>query len=137
MKSYSKGITIIEAVISMMIAGFALVGMLRLYSLGAIQSSIVRHKVMSINIAQAEIEGLINKGYEVITQEISQSIYPKTQIVKIDTGKTDNTDDDINGTMITNISGIIEGYKVTATISWNDYYGPVNEIAESIITSYL
>jgi len=137
MKSYSRGITIIEAIISIMITGFALVGMLRLYSLGAIQSSIVRHKVMAMNIAQAEIEGLINKGYETISQEINQGVYPKTQAAKIDTGKTGSADDDINGTMITSISSVTEGYKITATISWNDYYGPMSEIAASIVTSYL
>jgi len=137
MKSYNKGMTIIEVVISIMITGFVLVGMLQLYSLGAIQSNLARHKVMAVNITQAEIEGLINKGYETITQEINQGIYPKTQDVKIDTGKTGNASDDINGTMITSISNVSEGYKVTANVSWNDYYGAMSEVITSTITSYL
>jgi len=137
MENYNKGMTIIEVVISIMITGFILVGMLQLYSLGAIQSNLARHKVMAVNITQAEIEGHINKGYETITQEINQGIYPKTQDVKIDAGKTGNTDDDINGTMITSISNVSEGYKVTANVSWNDYYGAMSEVVTSTITSYL
>jgi hypothetical protein len=138
MKSYNKGITIIEVVVSMIITGSVLVGMLHLYSVGAIQSNIVRHKVMAVNITQAEIEGLINKGYETIDSEVKKgTIYPKTQDVKIDTGKTGNASDDINGTMITNISKVNEIYKVTVNISWSDYYGTVNEVLESTIASYL
>jgi len=133
MKSFSKGITIIEAVVSIMIAGFVLVGMLRLYSLGDVQSILSRHKIMAMNIAQAEIESLISASYE----EIDINSYPVTKVVKIDTGRTNNTDDDINGTMITSIANISEGYKVTATISWNDYYGQMSEVVTSTITSYL
>jgi len=133
MKSFSRGITIIEAVVSIMIVGFVLVGMLRLYSLGDVQSVLSRHKIMAMNIAQAEIESLISASYE----EINISSYPVTKAVKIDTGKTSNASDDINGTMITDISSISEGYKATATISWNDYYGQMSEVVTSIITSYL
>lgn len=129
----NKGLTIIEVVISIMITGFVLVGMLKLYSLGAIQSNLARHKVMAVNIAQAEIEGLISATYEGITL----SDYPMTKTVKIDTGKTGNTSDDIDGTMITNISNVSEGYKVTIDVSWIDYYGGMNEVVTSIITSYL
>lgn len=133
MKSFSRGITIIEAVVSIMIVGFVLVGMLRLYSLGDVQSVLSRHKIMAINIAQAELEFLINASYE----EININSYPVTKTVKIDTGKTNTTSDDIDGTMITSISSISEGYKVTATISWNDYYGQMSEVVTSTITSYL
>ncbi|MCX5693092.1 MAG: type II secretion system protein [Candidatus Omnitrophica bacterium] len=133
MKSYRKGITIIEVVVSMMIAGFVLVGMLQLYSLGAAQSNLARHKVMAVNIAQAEIESLVSATYEGITL----SNYPMTKTVKIDTGKTDNASDDINGTMITSISNVSEGYKVTVDISWTDYYGAMSEVLTSTITSYL
>ncbi len=133
MKSSSMGMTIIEAVVSIMIVGFVLVGMLRLYSLGDAQSILSRHKIMAMNIAQAEMESLISASYE----GINISSYPVTKAVKIDTGKTSNASDDINGTMVTSISSISEGYKVTATISWNDYYGQMNEVVTSIITSYL
>lgn len=125
--------TIIEAVISIMIAGFVLAGILRLYSLGAVQSNIARHKVMAVNIAQAEIETLVNASYE----NINISGYPVTKNVKIDTGRTDNVNDDINGTMVISISDTGEGYKVTVTVSWNDYYGMITEVMTSVITSYL
>jgi type II secretory pathway pseudopilin PulG len=133
MKGFSRGMTIIEAVVSIMIVGFVLVGMFRLYSLGDAQSVLSRHKIMAMNIAQAEIESLISVSYE----GIDSSSYPVTKTVKIDTGKTNATGDDINGTMITSISSIDEGYKATATVSWNDYYGQMNEVVTSIITSYL
>jgi len=133
MKSFSRGMTIIEAVVSIMIVGFVLVGMLRLYSLGDVQSILSRHKIMAMNIAQAEIESLISASYE----GINSNSYPVTKTVKIDTGKTSNASDDINGTMVTSISSISEGYKATATISWNDYYGQMSEVVTSIITSYL
>ena len=133
MKNYSKGLTIFEVVVSIVIVGFIVVGMLQLYSLGAIQSSIVRHKLMAANLAQAEIESLISASYE----SINMINYPMSKTVKIDTGKTSNTADDINGTMITSISNVSEGYKIIVTVSWNDYYWAVNEVLESTITSYL
>jgi hypothetical protein len=130
MKGYSKGLTIIEAVVSIMIVGFSLVGMLQLYSVGAIQANITRHKVMAVNKAQEEMEFRISLGFDAT----NPGIY--SDIVKIDTGKTNNTSDDINGTMVTNIVSVSEGYKVTVTVSWNDHYGAMSEIAESMITSY-
>lgn len=133
MKSYSKGLTIFEVMVSMVIAGFIVVGMLQLYSLGAIQSSIVRHKLMATNLTQAEIESLISASYE----SINMINYPMTKTVKIDTGKTSNTTDDINGTMITSISNVSEGYKIIVTVSWNDYYGAMSEVMASTVTSYL
>lgn len=133
MKSYSKGLTIFEVVVSIVIVGFIVVGMLQLYSSGAIQSSIVRHKLMAANLAQAEIESLINVSYE----GINIINYPMSKTVKIDTGKTSNTADDINGTMITSISNVSEGYKIIVTVSWNDYYGAMNEVMTSTVTSYL
>ena len=136
-KSGPNGLTIFEVMVSMVIVGFVLVGMIQLYSMGAVQSSITRHKLMAVNLAQAEIEGLINKGYKTITQEINQGIYPKTQIVKIDTGKTGNASDDISGTMITSIANVSEGYKITVNVSWNDYYGAMSEVVTSTMTSYI
>jgi len=128
-----RAMTIIEVVVSILIVGFVLVGMLRLYTLGAIQSNITRHRLMAANLAQAEIESLRNSSYE----GISPGSYPLTQSVKIDTGKTGNSSDDINGTMRTVVSTIPEGYKIIVTVSWNDYYGVVNEVVESTITSYI
>ena len=131
-KNMSNGLTIFEVVVSMVIVGFVLVGMIQLYSLGAVQSSITRHKLMAVNLAQAEIESLISASYE----SINPGNYPVTKTVKIDTGKTTADTDDINGTMVTNIIPISEGYKVRVTVSWNDYYGAMSEVMETIITSY-
>ena len=133
MKSCNKGMTIIEVVVSIMIVSFVLVGMLRLYSLGAAQSNLARHKIMAVNIAQAEIESLISATYE----GINLSNYPMTKAVKIDTGRTGNANDDINGTMVTSISSVNEAYKITAVVSWTDYYGAMSEVVTSTITSYL
>lgn len=130
MKANKDGMTLIEAIVSIFIVTFMLVGMMRLYSLGRIQSVIARHKIMAINQAQAEIEGLKNTPYNYI------SIGTFTQTVIIDTGETDSTSDDITGTMLTEISSIDEGYKLIVTVSWNDYYGAQSEILESSITSY-
>lgn len=128
-----KGITLIEAIVSIFIVAFMLVGMMRLYSLGNIQTELARHKVMAINLAQAEIENLKNVSYEGIVL----SNYPLTQTVKIDTGETSATTDDIDGTMVTQILTITQGYKAIITVSWNDYYGGITEVLESTITSYL
>lgn len=133
MKSCNKGMTIIEVVVSIMIVSFVLVGMLRLYSLGAAQSNLARHKIMAVNIAQAEIESLISATYE----GINLSNYPMTKAVKIDTGRTGTANDDINGTMVTSISSVNEAYKITAVVSWTDYYGAMSEVVTSTITSYL
>ncbi|MDP2912221.1 MAG: hypothetical protein Q8N76_07825, partial [Candidatus Omnitrophota bacterium] len=119
--------------VSMVIVGFVLVGMLQLYSLGAVQSSIARHKLMAVNLAQAEIESLISASYE----SINTSNYPVTKTVKIDTGKTASASDDMSGTMITSVASISEGYKITVNISWNDYYGAMSEVVTSTMTSYL
>ncbi len=128
-----SGLTLIEIIVSIFIVAFMVVGMLRLYSLGRIQSLISRHKIMAINLAQAEIENLKNTGYE----DIILSNYPLTQNVIIDTGETASVADDLNGTMITLVSVVDQGYKAIVTVSWNDYYGVINEILESTIISYL
>jgi len=131
--SNKKGLTLIEAIVSIFIVAFMVVGMVRLYSLGAIQSVLAKHKVMAANIAQAEIENLRNNTYEGITL----ADYPVTQMVKIDLGETTDAADDINGAMVTQVQPVSEGYKLIVTVSWNDYYGVVNEVMESTITSYL
>ena len=132
-KSRPNGLTIFEVVVSMVIVGFVLVGMIRLYSLGAVQSSITRHKLMAVNLAQAEIESLISASYE----GINTGNYPVTKTVKIDTGKTAAASDDISGTMITSVASVSEGYKITVNVSWNDYYGAMSEVVTSTMTSYL
>ena len=132
-KSRPNGLTIFEVVVSMVIVGFVLVGMIRLYSLGAVQSSITRHKFMAVNLAQAEIESLISASYE----SINTGNYPVTKTVKIDTGKIVAASDDISGTMITSIANISEGYKITVNVSWNDYYGAMSEVVTSTMTSYI
>ena len=129
----NKGITLIEVIVSIFIVAFMLVGMIRLYSLGNIQSVIARHKTMAINLAQAEIEDLKNTSYE----GILLASYPLVKQVKIDTGETAGTTDDIDGVMVTEISAISQGYKVIVNISWSDYYGIITEVLESTITSYL
>lgn len=133
MKNRPNGLTIFEVVVSMVIVGFVLVGMIQLYSLGAVQSSIARHKLMAVNLAQAEIESLISASYE----NINTGNYPVTKTVKIDTGKTASASDDINGTMITSVASVSEGYKITVNISWNDYYGMMSEVVTSTMTLYL
>jgi prepilin-type N-terminal cleavage/methylation domain-containing protein len=129
----SRGLTLIEVMVSIFIVAFILVGMMRLYSLGSIQLEIARHKMMAINLAQAEIENLRNSSYEGITL----SNYPITQTVKIDTGRTSSINDDINGAMVTDISPISEGYKIVVSVSWTDYYGAMGEVLESTLTSYI
>ena len=129
----NKGITLIEVIVSIFIVAFMLVGMMRLYSLGGIQAAISRHKTMAVNLVQAEIENIRETTYE----NISLSNYPVTQTVKIDRGETAAVVDDIDGTMITQISAISEGYKIIVTGSWNDYHGVLSEVLESTITSYL
>lgn len=133
MKPVNRGISLIEVIVSIFIVAFMLVGMMRLYPLGSIQAGIARHKVMAINLAQAEIENLKDTTYE----NIPLAAYPLTQTVKIDTGKTGGSSDDINGVMITQVSAITEGYKIIVTVSWNDYHGAISEVLESTITPYL
>lgn len=127
-----KGFTLIEVFVAVFIASIVLIGITRLYCLGSIQSTVVRHKMMALCLAQAEIENLKNMGYE----GIKASNYPLTQVVKIDTGRNDSALDDINGTMITNIINGTEGYKAIATVTWNDYHGTISEVMESLIVSY-
>ncbi|MDP8230381.1 MAG: prepilin-type N-terminal cleavage/methylation domain-containing protein [Candidatus Gorgyraea atricola] len=129
----NRGITLIEVIISIFIVAFMLVGMMRLYSLGGIQSAIARHKVMAMNVAQAEIENLRSASYE----NILLPNYPLTQTVKIDRGPSAAVADDIDGTMITQILAITEGYKIIITVTWNDYHGAITEVLESTITSYI
>ena len=127
-----RGLTLIEVIVSIFIVAFMLIGMMRLYSMGKIQLEIARHKTMAVNLAQAEMERLRNLTYE----GIDLTSYPLTQTVKIDTGETTAATDDLNGTMITTISNIAEGYKIVITIFWTDYYGLIDEVLESTITSY-
>jgi prepilin-type N-terminal cleavage/methylation domain-containing protein len=129
---YNKGFTLIEVFVAVAIASTVLIGITRLYCLGGIQSTVVKHKMMALSLAQAEIENLKNMEYE----GIMTSNYPLTQVVKIDTGRNTSTTDDLDGTMVTRIVNGTEGYKAIVTVMWNDYYGTINEVMEVLIVSY-
>ena len=84
------------------------------------------------NLAQAEIETLLNIKYE----NINLADYAAPVNVVLDRGLTQATNDDINGVMTRNLTAINEGYKVIVTVVWTDVRGPMTEIVEGIIPNY-
>lgn len=126
-----QGMTLIEVVVSIFIIASILIGMIALFSLGAIQSTLTRHKISAINIAQARLEELKEAGYK----SINPGIFPTQEGVTIDKGRTDSSSDDLNGIMRTGVSTITEGYKIIVTVSWVDYYGQISEVLETVIAN--
>ncbi len=129
--SLNKGITLIEVIVSIFIIGSVLIGMIALFSLGAVQSALSRHRNNAINIAQARMEELKEAGYD----SINPGSFPTQEGVIIDNGRTDGSSDDLNGIMRTELSTITEGYKIIVNISWTDYHGQINEVLETVIGS--
>lgn len=137
MNNRKRGLTLIEVVVSIFIVAFMLVGMMRLYSLGSIQSEIVRHKMMAINLAQAEIENMREIGFQAIQNAIIAGTYPLNQPVTIDPGQTAAVVDDLNGVMRTDVDdNLPEGYRIMVRVTWDDYYGQIEEVLESTVVSY-
>ncbi len=134
MKLNTRGMTLVEALVSTFIIALVFFGLIRLHYFGKYQINISRHKMMAVNLAQAELENLFNTGYgNVITTD-----YPLTQTVVIDPGLTDSATDDLNGTMTTQLVNlnVNEGYKFIISVVWADYYGQMTEVTETLLTPY-
>ncbi|VAX37711.1 hypothetical protein MNBD_UNCLBAC01-165 [hydrothermal vent metagenome] len=136
-KLNATGMTLIENLISVFIVSIVFFSLTKMYYLTTAHSNIARHKVMAVNLAQAALENLFDNDYSDIVVT-NYSPIPLVQGVTIDMGETDESSDDLTGTMTTelvNLNGT-EGYKFIVSVTWNDHYGQITETVESLMTDY-
>ena len=134
----SKGISLAEVLVSTLLLSMVLISLTKIYYYAEYQINISRHKIMAVNLMQANFESLLSAGYP----GINTSNYPLTQAIIIDPGDADGVSDDLNGSMTTILVNFNtdQGYKFIATTTWDEPYGfpnrALSETAEFLLTDY-
>jgi len=113
-RGQGKGFTMVEAVLSMAIIALIWVAAFDLFFVGAISSSIAKHKAQAIYVAQATIENMRKRPFS--------DIAGGTSAVSIDTkGTPDNYSDDFRGAQTVTVYNDSPYYKrVIVDIRWNE-----------------
>lgn len=128
-EDFCEGLTLVETVVAILIAGIVLVGILEMFLLGASRLKMASNRTSAIALAQGELEYLRSKGYD----NIDVASDSGAESVIIDEGKTAAVSDDINGTMTTQISQIGNAKRAIVTVNWTGPgYGDSSEIAETV-----
>lgn len=114
MKRSNKGLTLVEALISTMLLTIVLLSAIEVFIVGEALSSIAKHKVQAIYVAERAIEDIRRKPLSLITGSTSS--------VTIDTNSTpDYSGDDFMGTCAITVTSPSTYYKkVIVEISWSE-----------------
>ena len=90
----SKGITLVEALVSILILGITLVAMLGTFIMGRISATKAKYYIEAVNLLRAEMEEVRNTAYGSVVSGAAQS-------VSIDIGPdlARDTTDDLMGTI--------------------------------------
>ncbi|MCK4326585.1 prepilin-type N-terminal cleavage/methylation domain-containing protein [bacterium] len=136
-----KGFTLIEVVMSMLILGIALIGILGAFVMGKANIVRARHRLEVACLLQQTMEYLQDVSYGSITN----SNYPE-EPVTIDDAGTTTTSDDLIGTRLARpplpvsaIAGADGLYKsVTVKIKWTErsWGGGEQGVSEELITYF-
>lgn len=130
MRIQKQGLTLVELMVAVAILGLLVMGLMQVYPSCVLLTEQSRHRAMAGNLAQAELDRLFSTPYvQIAAGNTNQAVTidPVTNLV---------------GNMNTNIITVVQiagnnDCKVIVTVAWNDHGRPMNEILESIITSYL
>ena len=131
----NRGITLMENVIGLVIAGIVFAGFLQVCNISSIMLQNVKFRVRAVNIAQAELEGIKSRHYESIV--VSDYTPYKSVNVVIDEGPTSDSGDDVMGEMRTVVRNAVNpptsGKKIYVQVTWTLFGSVRQETAETVV----
>ncbi len=119
--SRSKGFSLVEVIVPMLIVVLAVVGLLTSFVMGRVHTALARHRNQAINVVRARIEELKSKGYDYLNA-FDPNPAVETDVV-LDAGRDEESlDDDLTCTRTTHITdndgdGALE---IKVTVTWNE-----------------
>lgn len=120
-----RGITLVEAVISVLILAMALGAMLGCFVIGRISAVKARNRIQVMNLARARMEWVKAQDYTAL-RNLSPNPFVETDV---DAGLIDDT----RSTKIVVDSN--DNLIVTVTIAWQDpIWGGTKEVSEELVT---
>jgi len=132
----SKGLSLIEAMVLMVVLALAVVGLLTSFIMGRVHIALARHRNQAVNLLRARIEELKSKGYDYLNA-FTPNPSVETGVV-LDAGPDqESPDDDLTGTRTTSITdndgdGALE---ILVTLTWTDRVATGNQsFSESFFT---
>jgi Tfp pilus assembly protein PilV len=120
-KASSKGFSLIEVLIPILIIAIAIVGLLTSFVMGRVHTAVARHRVLAINVLRAKLEQMKSLGYDALNH-YSPNPEVDTNAV-LDTGQNEESqEDDLLCTLSTHITdddgdGALE---ITVTATWQE-----------------
>lgn len=127
----TKGITLLENVLALVITVMVITGLIQLFLLMPMHTRIANHRVSAVNLAQAKIEELKALGYNGIVT--SAYTPPVDDAVIIDSIDLDDPADDLYGVRTTAVTDITDGKKIVVIVTWVEFSKNLSETAEEII----
>lgn len=134
-KNRKRGLTLVEAIVSVLILGITVGAMLGVFMIGRYSVTKGKDYIEAMNLARARMEWIKAQNYADLNRGTASvtAAYPylaSTESVTIDVGRDidndgifDNDGDELIGTRITQVEpiGSPEEYlKVTVTVSWTE-----------------
>ena len=133
-KRYVRGVTFVEVIVSVLILGVALSGMLGTFVIGRVNIVKARHRLEVAYLLQQTMEYLQDTDYE--------NIADSSESVTIDNaGTVDTSSDDLTGVrsiVVSTIAGAGGLYKsVTVKLVWTERsWGGEGGVSEELITYF-
>ncbi len=119
--SGSKGFTLIEVAVTILIVALAVVGLLTSFVMGRLHTAVARHRNQVVNLVRARIEEVKAKGYDYLNA-FDPNAFVETGVV-LDIGQDrESPSDDLTCTRTTHITdtdadGVLE---ITVTLDWEE-----------------
>ena len=119
--SRSKGFTLIEVAVTMLIVALAVVGLLTSFVMGRLHTAVARHRNQVVNLVRARIEEVKAKGYDYLNA-FDPNASVETGVV-LDIGQDrESPSDDLTCTRTTHITdtdadGVLE---ISVTLDWEE-----------------
>jgi type II secretory pathway pseudopilin PulG len=151
-KKYKSGLTLVEAVVSMLILGIAVGAMLGVLMIGEVSTVKAKHHIEAMNLLRLKMEELKNTRYDDIASvtaqnisiDIGQDLIRGTSddlwgIILVEARDKNDIDGDGNTTeaeIDSNGDGINDSCKpIYATISWTyPSWGGSSNVSEELVT---
>lgn len=127
----TKGFTIVEAVVSIVIVGIIWIAALNVFIISTANYSVAKHKTQASLVAQGAIERLRKLPFT--------GILGSTSTVSLDSrGTPDNYTDDFNGTQVITVYNDSAYYKrVVVDISWNEIMSGKGKTVHEYLGTYI
>lgn len=120
-----KGVTFIEAVISILFLSIAIGAIIGAFVICRASAATVRHRALAVNLARARIENIKSLAYPQIPAQTG------VESIAIDQG--------LSGDRTTTVSDVYSNakmYKITVTVSWTEISRSLTEQVATLISQH-